>query len=206
MRILAILAVLLLVSCCPKEGIDKSSTINDYILAVDFYLENEPMDVQNLEKKDISIIISDLNNNNEASSTYKTSLEIQQQKVGYQLMNENDQKEFQSLAPENSNRMVFYFNERWNSNNIKTLKYFISNYKGFISDFDSYPKSKFQLEPISLTSSDKISPLIAPFTCMIEQLSNFILPKANAMSCKAKAGSKMTYREGNLISINIFSR
>lgn len=206
MRILAILAVLLLVSCCPKEGIDKSFSINDYVLAIDFYLENEPMDVQNIEKKDISVIISDLSNNNEVSSTYKTSLQIQQLKNNTQDANGSTQNELQSFAPENQNRMVFYFNERWNAENIKTIKYFLLTYTGAISDFSSYPKSKFQLEPISLASSDKVNPLISPFTCMIEQLSHFILPKANAMSCKAKAGSKMTYREGNLISINLSPR
>lgn len=174
MRLLALIPILFLISCCPKEGVDKSSTINDYILAVDYYNYNTPVNTQLISDSDISMQLTD----NEGH-TY-TSKQI-------------------TRDANNLQRVIFFFPESLKEENIVSFAGQLSDFNWNNSDFHSFSKSIYQKEPIKLSANT----ITSQFLCVLNNIGHALLPSANAMSCAAKPDSKISYRTGTLIRIDL---
>lgn len=170
--ILTLLSSLLLISCCPKDGIDGSSTINDYLLAVDYFNDSTPVNTLLIPTEDINLQLVDFQGNKEYPS------EI-------------------TRDPKNQARVIFSFDQKWNDRLIHSINLKLSGFLMYDIEFAKLEKSIYQKEPIMLAS--RASSL--GFLCMLNQIGDFLLPSANAMSCKTKSGSKLSYREGTLVNI-----
>lgn len=174
MRFLLLLPILFLISCCPKDGVDRSSSINDYILAIDYFNYNTPVNTQLIPQAEISLELMDKNGASEIGKLYKSD-NLQTQ------------------------RLVFFFDQKWNDDLVSELNIKLSGFNLRGIDFSQLQKTAYQKEPINLTSNETTS----QFLCFLNNVGHLLLPSANAMSCKAKSGSKITYREGTLIRIDL---
>lgn len=170
--ILTLLSALLLASCCPKDGIDQSLTINDYILAVDYFNDSTPVNTLLIPNEDINLQLVDFQGNAEKPSGI-------------------------TRDPKNQARVIFSFDQKWNDHLIHHVNLKLSGFLMYGIEFAKLEKSIYQKEPMMLASKDFSS----GFLCLLNQIGDFLLPSANAMSCKTKSGSKLSYREGTLINI-----
>jgi hypothetical protein len=174
MRLLALLPILFLISCCPKEGVDRSSTINDYILAVDYFNDNTPVKASLIPDEEINLQLTD-NTGHVISPKYIS------RNSGFE------------------NRLLFFFSEDVKEESIHSFSGKLSGATWNDVGFQSYNKSIYQKDPIKVSSVD----LKSQFLCVINNIGNTLLPSANAMSCKAKDGSQITYRPGALIRVDL---
>lgn len=175
MRLLAIISLLFLISCCPKDGVDRSRTVNDYILAVDYYNYNTPVNANLIPTQDISLQIETVDQQTFNSAYFERD----------------------SLYPQ---RIIYRFDSTVNEENIVSLSGKLSGYSWTQVDFRNFNKSTFQKEPENLASNNSLG---SQFLCFLNNIGHTLLPSANAMSCKTKAGSQITYRSGTLIRIDL---
>ncbi len=170
--ILTLLSALFLIGCCPKDGVDRSSTINDYILAVDYFNDSTPVNTLLIPNEDINLQLIDFQGNIEKPSGI-------------------------TRDPKNQARIIFSFDQKWNDYLIHNINLKLSGFLMYGIEFSKLEKSIYQKEPIILASKNFSS----GFMCLLNEVGDFLLPSANAMSCRAKNGSKLSYREGTLINI-----
>ncbi len=96
------------------------------------------------------------------------------------------------------NRYTFYFAPELKDDEIKDIEVRLIDFKNQSINFKSIKKTPFQREntPIAQNKWDG-------FFCKLNPI-DWILPKANALSCKAKKGSKITWRTGFISSLILF--
>lgn len=96
-----------------------------------------------------------------------------------------------------SNRFTFYFDSKIKDEDVASLEIKLIRYKDQVIDFKTTAKTLYQRDPtpISMNSWDT-------FFCGLNPVDLF-LPKAQALSCRSKNGSKITWRSGYLISVNL---
>lgn len=177
MRLIIILSFLFLISCCPKDGIDKSSTVNDYILAVDYYNDSSAVGIQYIPDSDISLKIQGKDGSIDNSLSF-------------------------SRDPQVLNRIIFFFDQKWNDDLISSLSFKLSGFQLNQIPMDSLFKTSYQKAPVNI-SANLSNAWSSEFLCFLNQVGHSLLPSANAMSCKAKSGSTLSYRTGTLIEIDL---
>ena len=175
MRWISLIPLLFLISCCPKDGIDKSTVMNDFILAIDYYNYNTPVEADLVPVNELKLSITD-----EKGFTNQAK---------------------HSNYTENINRIEYYFDSTLKEESIKRIDGTIGNMNFTLSNFNLVKKSVYQKDPISLANNTLYSRTL----CFLNNIGEFLLPSAKAMSCKAKAGSKLSYREGTLIRVDLES-
>ena len=169
-----------LVGCCPPKGINRSFTVDDYAIAVDYYSQGEPADVHAVPKSATTVEVFDK--------------EAQSENPLYIVY---DSKQ--------SNRIIYYFNSTWSSEKINSLNIKLGDVELNNYDFNTIEKTDFQRESkpyLQQQSSNTIS-YLDQIECVIKSVAEIILPRAQAMSCKASADSVISYRTGTLIRINL---
>lgn len=175
MHFLVIMSLLFLISCCPKEGIDRSRTVNDYILAIDYYNDNTPVNAHMIPTQDVALQVEN-----------------------------SDQEIFNATYIEKDTqypqRLIYHFDSSLTEDHILSLSGKLSGYVWNQVDFGTFSKSTYQKTPEILASNDSLG---SQFLCLLNNIGHTLLPSANAMSCKTKAGSQVTYRAGTLIRIDL---
>lgn len=168
--ILTVAALASLVSCCPKDGIDRSKHDEAYNIVLDIQNKalQKPIDYLDHESKLVIVF-------NNGSKSDSRSFE-------------------QGAFP---NRYTFYFDSSITDQDVSNLEIRLIDYKDQILDFKTVPKTPFQRESIDLAKNTWDG-----FFCDLN-LFNLLLPQANAMSCRVKAGSKLTWRSGYLIALGL---
>lgn len=168
-----------LVGCCPPKGVNRSFTVDDYAIAVDYYSQGEPADVHAVPKSATTVEVFDK--------------ESQSEKPLYVVY---DSKQ--------NNRIIYYFNSTWSSEKINSLNIKLGDTELNNYDFNSIEKSDFQREskPYLQQFSNTLS-YLDQIECVIKSVAEIILPRAQAMSCKPSADSVISYRAGTLIRINL---
>lgn len=170
---------LALAACCPKEGVDKSFTVNDYAVAVDYYSQGAPIAANLIPKNDTYVELFDK--------------DAQSEKPIYLAYDDKQ-----------SNRIIYYFSSSWNSEKINFLNVKFSNFEFNNINFNTIEKASFQREakPFDQLSSRSVS-YLDQIECVIKSVSEVFLPRAQAMSCKASASSAIYYRAGTLIRVDL---
>ena len=161
-----------LISCCPKDGVDRSSHSDSYNITIDIFdlSIQQPVNLLDTESK-LTLVLND--------STRKESESFKQNEAFH-------------------NRYTFYFNSSIQDEHVSSIEVKLIDYKNQIVNYKTAKKIPFQQDPISLTLNRWDSIL-----CAMNPI-DWILPKAQAFSCKAKEGSKITFRSGYLLSVGLY--
>lgn len=167
---LILISFVSLVSCCPKDGVDRSSVNNDFNITLDIFNHTNQMPIEALDWESKLTLV--LNNG--------TRVDSQSFFVGSFL-----------------NRFTFYFDSTVNEEDINILEVRLIDYQDQVLNYTTIAKSSYQREPTPISKND-----FGNFICDLNP-ANWLLPHANAMSCKVKSGSKITWRAGSLISLSL---
>ncbi|MEQ1723343.1 MAG: hypothetical protein ABL930_09220 [Pseudobdellovibrio sp.] len=169
----------ILSACCPKNGVDRSYTVNEYAVAVDYFSLGQPVEVKLVPKSDTTVELFDKDSVSEKPiySNYDSS---------------------------QSNRIIYYFNSVWSTEKIKSLNIKFSNVELNNLDFNTVDKASFQ-RPSSPFNQQftKVTTIKDQFECAINSISQLFISRANAFSCKTSDDSMVYYRTGTLVRINL---
>lgn len=172
--------ILVLAGCCPPNGIDKSYTVDEYAIAVDYYSQGSPVAANLVPKNETYVELFDKN--------------AQSEKALYSVRDS-----------ELSNRVIYYFNSTWSGEKISSLNIKLSDFVLNNIDFNVVEKAVFQLEPkpYSYPNLSKSVFYLNQIECVIHSVAEIFLPRANAFTCKASSNSTISYRPGTLIQVNL---
>lgn len=170
---------LVLSGCCPSGGIDRSYTVNEYAVAIDYYSQGTPIEANLVPKNETYVELFDNG--------------TQSEKPIY--------SEYDDLQ---NNRIIYYFNSNWNSEKIKSFNVKFSDFELNSIDFNTAEKAAFlrDTKPLNQYFSRSVS-YLDQIECVIKSVTGIFLPQANAMSCKASDSSMVSYRAGTLIRVNL---
>ncbi|MBL7672296.1 MAG: hypothetical protein JNM39_17585 [Bdellovibrionaceae bacterium] len=178
----------LLAGCCPPGGVDRSRTSENFILAVDFYQQNQPVEITNHSTEDLRIQVVDRTGYAE---------------YGFSL----------SFDVSNSNRAIFELRPYWTEENIVEVNLLIGGIALNQIDFLSLNKQIYQKPSTEMVGyarntfktryHEVASQIGDQIVCALSSIKEVILPSAQAMSCSTKKGSLLSFRPGVLVRIDL---
>lgn len=180
-KLLFVLSTLFLWSCCPKNGIDRSFTVSQFSLAVDYYSQGEPIQAQLVPKSDTAVEIFDAENQS-----------------AKQLRVEYDDK-----AP---NRVIYYFEDSWTSEKLKNLNLKFGNFQSGNINFAAVPKTEYLRESMPFKTYYRLptqSKLMQQVECFAHTVASLVISRADAMSCPVSESSMVSFRPGTLVEVNL---
>jgi hypothetical protein len=171
---IALILVLLvsIISCCPKEGVDRSFQDNSYNITVE------------INDRTIQQPITELDSDSKLSVVLTSGVRLDSQNF--------------SQDSKTKNRFTFYFQESVMDDSVSTVEVKLIDYQNQNLDYRTIQKIPYQKDPMPLVKNDWDS-----FLCDLNPI-DWILPKANALSCKAKEGSTQSWRAGYLINLELY--
>lgn len=181
LKLLFVLSSVFLWSCCPKGGVDRSFTIQQYSIAVDYFSQGEPIQAQLVPKSDTTVEIFDAEN-----------------KSAQQLRVEYDGK--------TPNRVIYYFDESWNPEKLKTLNLKFANYQYNNVDFSVIAKTEYLREAMSFKTYNQLptqSKLLRQVECFVHAAASVVISRAHAMSCPVSESSMVNFRPGTLVEVHL---
>lgn len=172
-KIALILALLVsTISCCPKEGVDRSFQDNSYNITVE------------VNDRTIQQPITELDSDSKLSVVLTSGVRLDSQNF--------------SQDSKTKNRFTFYFQESVMDDSVSTVEVKLIDYQNQNLDYRTIQKIPYQKDPMPLVKNDWDS-----FLCDLNPI-DWILPKANAFSCRAKEGSTQSWRAGYLINLELY--
>jgi hypothetical protein len=161
-----------MISCCPKDGVDRSSTNSSFNITVDLYNSSTQQPINQLDvASKISVILS--------STTRFDSESFYQHEL-------------------NPNRYTFYFSSSILDEDVSVLEVKLIDYQDQLINYKGINKVPYTRAPV-LISGFKWNGIF----CALNPI-DWLLPKANALSCRSKDGSQLTWREGQLIRLDLY--
>lgn len=160
------------ISCCPKDGVDKSREDSAYNITLDIVNQNNQQPIVSLDHESkISIV---LDNGARLDSLYF------------------------SQDTDFPNRYTFFFDSSITDELVSTLEVKLIDYQDQKLNYKTVSKVPFQKGPTLIATNgwDR-------FFCELNPM-DWILPKANALSCKSKNGSKISWRAGYRIVLGLY--
>lgn len=178
-----ILLILLIQGCCPPEGVDKSITSSTEFLVINFSIFNQTDTVDFGEEL-----------------PYKSQIQL--------VLNNSEMKHLSEYRREfKNNKFIYVFSlpSQVSYSEIRNLNIDVDGFSYSTQPYNTLEKYVYQREshPIAKNSINLNDNL--PITCRFNSwLSELILPKAKALSCKTKKGSMINYKPGVLVNITLF--
>jgi hypothetical protein len=161
-----------LISCCPKEGVDRSFQNNSYNITVE------------INDRTIQLPITKLDSDSKLSIILSSGVRLDSQ--------------YFSQDSKTKNRFTFFFQDSVTDDSVSTVEVKLIDYQNQNLDYRTIQKSIYQKDPIPIVKNDWDR-----FLCDLNPI-DWILPKANALSCKAKEGSTQSWRSGYLINLELY--
>jgi hypothetical protein len=189
-QLIGAISLLSLVSCCPPEGVDQSRISNEFVVAIDYFQQGQPLDIKNIPADEIRL-----------------------QLIDKKRMMEHRQDPF--FDGEHGNRAIFGFSSDWKTDDIMAINAQVGRLMIREASFAGLNKTEYQRPPVDLSNpqlmekfkikeKDPLTSLIkTQLLCALSALKSAILPSAQAMSCKRKKGSMESYLPGILINIDL---
>lgn len=180
-KLIFVLSTLFLWSCCPKGGVDRSFTIQQFSLAVDYYSQGEPIQAQLVPKSDTTVEIFDAENQS-----------AQQLRV-----------EYDDKAP---NRVIYYFDDSWTLEKLKTFNLKFANYQYNNVDFSTLAKTEYLRASMPLKSYYQVplqSKLLQQVECFAHAVASLVISRAEALTCPTSESSMVSFRTGTLLELHL---
>lgn len=170
---------LALAACCPKEGVDKSFTVADYAVAVDYYSQGAPIDAR-------------------LASNDETLVEL------FNSAAQSEKHIYFNYDKKQSNRIIYYFSTNWSSDQINSLNIKYRTFEQNNINFNLLEKASFQRDPLPYNQMfSKSASYLDQVECLIHSVTEIFISRAQAMSCKTSDSSTVSYRAGTLIRIDL---
>ncbi|MBY0553704.1 hypothetical protein K2P97_04190 [bacterium] len=180
-KLLFVLSTLFLWSCCPKGGVDRSFTVQQFSVAVDYYSQGEPIQAQLVPKSDTAVEIFDAENQS------AKHLRV----------------EYEDKVP---NRVIYYFSESWTPEKLKTLNLKYGNFQYSNVDFNMIAKTEYLREAMPLKTYYKLpiqSKLLQQVECFAQAVASLVVSRAHALSCPTSESSMVSFRPGTLLELHL---
>lgn len=179
MKTLIILVGLVLAGCCPKGGMDRSHTVDNYAVAIDYYSQGAP-------------IIARL------ASSDDTRVEL------FNSAAQSEKHDYINYDSKIANRIIYYFSAAWSAEQINSLNIRYLNFEQNSISFNAIEKASYQREPHPYNQyfSKSIS-YLDQLECVIHAVTEIFIPRAQAFSCPVSDSSVISYRAGTLIRVDL---